>query len=220
MTKDYKYILFDLDGTITDPKIGITKSVAYALNSFGIHVENLDELCKFIGPPLRDSFCQYYGFSESDANLAVDKYREYFGVTGLYENAVYNGMEKLLQELFSKEKVLIVATSKPTVFATKILEHFNLSKYFRFVAGSELDGTRSKKSEVISYALQQNSIADLSSVIMIGDRKHDIIGAKEVGVASMGVLYGYGDRTELEQAGADFMANTVDEVISFFAKLL
>lgn len=210
--KNYKYILFDLDGTITDPKIGITKSVAYALQCFGIEVDDLDTLCKFIGPPLRDSFMEYYGFSEADANLAVEKYREYFGVTGLYENTVYDGMEMLLQSLRNQEMTLIIATSKPTVYATRILDHFGLLKYFAFVAGSELNGDRSKKAEVIKYALEQNHIEDLSGVIMIGDREHDILGAKQVGISSLGVLFGYGNRNELEKAGADFIANAVNEI--------
>jgi len=210
--KNYKYIMFDLDGTITDPKIGITKSVAYALKYFGIEIDNLDTLRKFIGPPLKESFVEYYGFSEHDANLAVEKYREYFGVTGLYENTVYCGMEKLLQNLRNHKKILIVATSKPTVYAIKILEHFDLLKYFNFVAGSELNGDRTKKSEVIAYALEQNKIEDLTGVIMIGDREHDIIGAKKVSISSLGVLFGYGDRNELEKAGADFIADTVKEI--------
>lgn len=209
---DCQYILFDLDGTITDPKIGITKSVAYALKHFDIAVENLDDLCKFIGPPLRNSFCDFYNFSESDANLAVAKYREYFGVTGLYENTVYDGMEKLLESLKSCGKTLIVATSKPTVYALQILEHFNLLSYFTYVAGSELDGTRSKKSEVIAYALEQNNVTELGKVVMIGDREHDILGAKEIGVANIGVLYGYGDKAEHERVKTDFMVATVEDL--------
>jgi phosphoglycolate phosphatase len=210
--RSYKYLLFDLDGTITDPKIGITKSFAHALQYFGIEVENLDTLCKFIGPPLRSSFMEYYGFSEADAKVAIEKYREYFGVTGLYENIVYDGMETVLQSLQSREKVLIVATSKPTVYAGRILEHFNLLQYFSFVAGSELNGERSQKAEVIQYALEQNNAPNLSDVIMIGDREHDIKGAKQVGIASLGVLYGYGDRNEFEKAGADFIAETVEDI--------
>lgn len=205
-------ILFDLDGTLTDPKIGITKSADYALQSFGIHTENLDNLCKFIGPPLADSFINYYGFSEADAVRAIAKYREYFSVTGIFENAVYAGIAPMLAALKAEGRNLIVATSKPTVFAVKILEHFNLAQYFTFVAGSELDGTRSKKSEVIAYALAQNNITELASAVMIGDREHDILGANEIGLACIGVLYGYGDRAEHERAGADFIVPTVGEL--------
>ena len=132
--RDYKYILFDLDGTLTDPKEGITKSVAYALKHFGIDVEDLDTLCKFIGPPLKDSFMQYYGLSEDDAHLAVEKYREYFEPCGMFQNKVYDGVENLLKELKTSGKEIVLATSKPGVYAQKILEHFHLDSYFSYVA--------------------------------------------------------------------------------------
>ena len=148
-----KYILFDLDGTIIDPKEGITKSVAYALNKFEIKVDNLNELCKFIGPPLKDSFIEYYNFSEDEAEKAIKYYREYFADRGIYENKLYKGFEDILISLKENNKVLIVATSKPTIFATKILENFNLSNYFTFVSGSNFDGIRVRKSEVILYKI-------------------------------------------------------------------
>ena len=204
-----EYILFDLDGTITDPKIGITKGIQYALNKFDIKVDNLDELCKFIGPPLKDSFREFYGFDEEKIEEAIGYYREYYKEKGIFENYVYDNFEKLLQLLKFKRKTLIVATSKPTVFAEKILEHFNLKKYFDFISGSNLDGTRGNKDEVIKYALEQNNILDLSKVVMVGDRKYDIIGAKKIGIESVGVLYGYGDRDELEECGADYIAEDV-----------
>jgi phosphoglycolate phosphatase len=207
-----KYILMDLDGTITDPKLGITKSVQYALKAFGIQEENLDSLCKFIGPPLRDSIKEYYGFDDVKAEEAVAKYREYFAETGLYENEVFDGMEALLSKLKEEGKVLIIATSKPEVFARRIIEHFGLDGYFTDICGAELDGRRSLKEEVIRYALERNHITNYSEAVMVGDRKHDIIGAKAVGLASVGVLYGYGDREEHEKAGADWIAETVEEV--------
>lgn len=207
-----KYILFDLDGTITDPKEGITKSVAYALSKFGIKVDSLNELCKFIGPPLKDFFIEYYNFNDDEAEKAIKYYREYFSDRGIYENQVYKGFEDILISLKENNKVLIVATSKPTIFAQKILEHFNLRKYFSFVSGSNLDGTRVKKSEVIQYALERNNIKDLSEVIMIGDRKHDVYGAKEIGIESIGVLYGYGDYEELYDNGANYIVNNVEEL--------
>lgn len=210
--KNYKYILFDLDGTLTDPKVGITKAVAYALKDFDIDVENLDDLCKFIGPPLKDSFMEYYGFSKEDSDTAIKKYREYFSVKGLYENIVYDGIKEVLETLKDNKKTLILATSKPKIFALKILEHFDLLKYFDFVSGAELDGTRDKKGDIIAYALAENHIADLSSVLMIGDRKHDIIGAKENSIDSMGVLYGYGNKEEFQKAGADYIVSTVKEI--------
>ena len=193
---NYQYILFDLDGTLTDPKLGITKSVAYALKSYGIQVDDLDSLLKFIGPPLQESFVKYYGFSEEQGAEAVEKYREYFKPYGIYENKVYDGVENMLTELVKCGKKVILATSKPTVFANVILEYFHLDKYFTCAVGSELDGSRVKKGEVITEALRQAGVTDKSLAVMIGDREHDILGAKENGIDSIGVLYGYGDRAE------------------------
>ena len=210
--KQYTFILFDLDGTLTDPKEGITKSVAYALESFGIHVENRECLCKFIGPPLKDSFVNFYGFEEAQAEAAVEKYREYFRPFGLFENRVYDGVEKLLRALTEDGKTLILATSKPTVFAEQILEHFHLRAFFSHVIGSELDGTRVKKGDVIAYALEQAGISDKSRAVMVGDREHDIIGAKENGLDSIGVLYGYGTLEEFQKCGADAVAESVEEL--------
>ena len=207
-----KYILFDLDGTLTDPKVGITKSVAYALNKFNIKVDNLDELCKFIGPPLKDAFMEYYNFTEKESEEAIKYYRDYFSEIGIYENIVYEGLEEMLKLLNDKNKICIVATSKPTVFAVKILEHFNLNRYFSFICGSNIDGTRSKKKEVIQHVIERNKIKDLSHVIMVGDRKHDVYGAKEIGIESIGVLYGYGDYEELYDNGANYIVNNVEEL--------
>ena len=205
-------ILFDLDGTITDPKTGITKSVQYALESFGINVENPDDLIKFIGPPIRQSFKIFYSFDDAGAEKAVEKFRERFLVKGIYENIMYNGIYIMLEKLKNAGKTLIIATSKPTVPAKTVLSYFNLDKYFIYVSGSEMNGDRSEKSEVIQYALEQNNINDLSRCIMIGDRKHDIIGAKAVGIKNIGVLYGYGDYDELSEAGADYIIKDVDEL--------
>lgn len=216
--KPYRYLLFDLDGTLTDPKTGITNSVAYALRHFGITVDDPETLTRFIGPPLKDSFMDYYGFDESRANQAVSKYREYFGAAGLYENAVFAGVETLLDRLKKARKTLIVATSKPTVYAVKILAHFRLLRYFDFVSGSELDGSRVKKAEVIAYALERNGVADRSFAVMIGDRKHDVIGAKKNGIDSVGVLYGYGSRAELEQAGVDYIVEQPADLRAFFSR--
>lgn len=210
--KKYEYILFDLDGTLTDPKEGITKSVAYALEAYGIHTEDLDSLCKFIGPPLKESFMVYYGMDDAQGEEAVAKYRERFSVTGLFENKVYAGISSMLDSLKKAGKKLIVATSKPAVFSERILEHFDLMKYFEFLSGSELDGTRVDKAEVIAYALQENGIEDLSQVIMVGDREHDIIGANKNGIDSVGVLYGYGCREEFEKNHATYVAESVEEL--------
>ena len=210
--KNYKYILFDLDGTLTDPKEGITKSVAYALDAYGIHVEDLDSLCKFIGPPLKESFMVYYGMDDAQGEEAVAKYRERFSVTGLFENKVYEGIREMLECLKEEGKTLIVATSKPAVFSERILEHFDLMKYFTFLSGSELDGTRVDKAEVIAYALEKNGITDLSNVVMVGDREHDIIGANKNGIDSVGVLYGYGCMEEFEKHHATYVAESVEQL--------
>ena len=211
----FRYLLFDLDGTLTDPKPGITGCVAYALDSFGIHVENLDTLTCFIGPPLVDSFMEYYGFSKEQAQIACEKYRERFSSVGLYENCVYDGIIPLLDELKASGYTLIVATSKPHVYARQILAHFRMESYFSFLSGSELDGTRNQKGAVIAHALKICHITDYSKVLMIGDRKHDILGAKENHIASLGVLYGYGDRIEQEAAGADYIVNNIQELSDF-----
>ncbi len=208
----WQYLLFDLDGTLTDPKVGITKSVQYALRHHGIDVENPDELCPFIGPPLRDSFRKYYGFDEREAEDAVAKYREYFAVTGIYENTMYEGVPDMLEALKSQGRRLVLATSKPTVFADIVLLHFDLAKYFDFVSGSELDGARSEKIEVIRYALAHCPADDLKDAVMVGDREYDILGAKAVGVSSVGVLYGYGDYDELRLAGAGRIVRSVSEL--------
>ncbi|WP_394919713.1 HAD family hydrolase [uncultured Robinsoniella sp.] len=206
---DKKYMLFDLDGTLTDPQEGITNSVAYALEQYGIHMEDRSSLNKFIGPPLKDSFMEYYGFTEDRAEEAVWKYREYFNEDGIFENKVYPGIPQMLQHLKDQGKILIVATSKPTVYAKRILERFELSQYFADVQGSEMDGRRTKKEEVISYALEQNQITDNAQAVMIGDREHDIIGAKKCGLDSIGVLFGYGSREEMEGCGAGQIVDTV-----------
>lgn len=210
MNKDY--IIFDLDGTLTDPMVGITKSVQYALRSYGIEVEDLETLCPFIGPPLKDSFMEYYGFSPEQATEAIRRYREYFTVTGLYENVEYSGIQELLSELKAHGKHLLVATSKPELFARQILEYFQMSEYFDFIGGASMDEVRVRKGDVIKYVLKENQITELSQAIMIGDRKHDILGAKEAGLESVGVLYGYGNREELELAGADYVVATIEEL--------
>jgi len=208
----YKIILFDLDGTLTDPKLGITKSVQYALKSYGIIENNLDILEKFIGPPLKQSFMKYYNLNEKEAIQAIEIFREYFKTKGLYENNIYPNIEKLLNNLVKKGKILVVATSKPTIFAKKILKYFKVDKYFKIVIGSNLDGSRVNKEEVIRYALKNMKINEYDEVIMIGDRKYDILGAKEVGIHSVGVLYGYGSIKEIKQAKPDYIVKSVKEL--------
>ena len=207
MKKDY--LLFDLDGTISDPKEGMAKSVQYSLQALGIQLDDTDSLTRFIGPPIRDSYRNLFGLNSEETEIAVTLYREYFSKTGIFENILYEGIEVMLKTLKEMGKTLILATSKATVYAERILVHFEIDSFFSFVAGSELNGRRSKKSEVIRYALEKMNIVDLNKAIMIGDREHDIIGAKEVGMDSIGVLYGFGDLNELKSAGATFIAESV-----------
>lgn len=206
---NYRYILLDLDGTITDPAEGITKSVEYALNHFGIGVEDRKALYPFIGPPLYDSFREFYNFTDGQAKEAIVKYRERFAETGIYENKLYEGINDFLEAANLQGKSLMLATSKPTIFAKRILDYFNLSKYFSFVAGSGLDGSFYTKGDVIRHVLETNKLNNPSAIVMVGDRKHDIIGAKENNIDSIGVLYGYGDRKELEKAGANYIVNDI-----------
>lgn len=209
----YQYIFFDLDGTLTDPGEGITNSVAYALDKFNIRVEDKRSLYKFIGPPLQESFQRFYGFSKEQSLQAVEYYREYFRGTGIFENEVYDGVEEMLHSLKKEGKHILLATSKPEEFAKRILEHFQLMQYFDYVAGATMDGTRCKKGEIIQYAIDNYPVENLSDAVMVGDREHDILGARQVGMDSIGVLYGYGDYEELSKAGANYIAKEVIEIL-------
>lgn len=208
----YDNILFDLDGTLIDSGCGITNSVIYSLKKYGIEVFDRKQLNRFIGPPLHESYEKFYGFSKEKAMEAVEYYREYYRKKGIFENVVYEGIGELLQKLYDAGKHLIVATSKPEVFAVQILKHLNLARYFTFIAGANLDGTRTEKKEVISYALKACKVSDFSKVIMIGDREHDIFGAKQTGIASIGVLFGYGSYEELKTAGADYIVKKPENI--------
>lgn len=211
----YEWIFFDLDGTLTDPKEGITNSVAYALTKEGIEPPARQELYRWIGPPLVESFMKFYGFSEERAHRAVEEYREYFCDRGIFENRVYDGIPALLTALREKGKKLVLATSKPEPFAIRILEHFDLDRYFSFVAGALMDETRTAKGDVIAYGLKSCGISDPKRVLMVGDRLHDINGAKKCGLDSLGVLFGYGSREELTKAGATYLAESVQEIERF-----
>lgn len=212
--KQYQYILFDLDGTLTEPAEGITNSVKHALEKHGISVESKEELLKFIGPPLKDSFMEYYHFTEEEALQLIEDYREYFADKGLFENKVYEEIPSVLETLKANGKCLIVATSKPEKFTKQILDHFNLTKYFDFIAGATMDSSRTKKGDIIKYAVDNMHIHELTKAVMVGDRHHDIDGAKENQMDSVGVLYGYGSKEELEHAGATYLVRTVKELES------
>ncbi len=212
----YRILLFDLDGTLVDSKEGVTRCVQYALEAYGIHREP-DELICFIGPPLCQQFMAYTGWDEAQGQRAVEKYRERYRGTGIYENTVYEGLPALLHALKQDGRTLAVATSKPEVFAREILRHYHLDPYFDEIVGSELDGGRVAKSEVIEEALHRLCVADgeRDTVLMIGDRQHDVAGAHTCGIACMGVGFGYAPPGELVAAGADYLAETVSDLAAW-----
>ncbi len=211
--KDYQYILFDLDGTITESGPGIMNSVEYALNRLGIDVGDRDGLRRFIGPPLVDSMMQFYGTSREEAERGVVYYREYYAEKGIFENTVYNGVEEMLGQLKRAGRTVALATSKPENYARRILEHFGLMSYFDAVCGATMDSSRIKKGDVIRYTLQTLQVPETekSRVLMVGDREHDVQGAAQNSLDVLGVLYGYGTEEELKKAGVTYLAHTPRE---------
>lgn len=212
-------IFFDLDGTLTDSMPGITRAVQYALRRYGIEEENLDVLKPFVGPPLPESFREYYNFSEKDAIDAVSVFREYYNVTGWLQNEPYPGVKEMLETLREAGKTLYVATSKPEWMAKQVLEHFGLAGYFEMIGGGDDASGRYDKADVIRYVMRQSGFADGSSIVMVGDRRHDIAGAHKAGVPAVGVLFGYGSREELEGAGADWITESVQSLTELLKTL-
>ncbi|MBE6582896.1 MAG: HAD family hydrolase [Ruminococcaceae bacterium] len=212
-------VFFDLDGTLTDSGDGIKNSAAYALNKFGIPVPKRDELNKFIGPPLVGSFRNLFGMSDEDADLAVVYYREYYAVKGIFENSLYDGVTDMLDTLKKAGRTIVLATSKPEIYANQILKYFNIYDYFTHVCGAEMDHKRTDKHEVIEYALETAGVTDRSRVVMVGDRLHDIQGAKKSHLDSIGVTFGYGSEAELKEAGADYIVNDAKELTELLLKL-
>ncbi len=210
----YSYLLFDLDGTLTQSGPGITNSVRYALRKMGARELPQETLEKFVGPPLADSFMRFAGMTQEQAKRAISCYREYYASKGIFENSVYPGVEAMLQALRDGGKVLALATSKPELFAGQILAHFHLTDYFSAVCGAAMDEKRVNKEEVIRYTLDALKITEAEKpyALMIGDREHDVLGAAQNGLDCLGVLYGYGSRGELEKAGARKIAATAREV--------
>lgn len=213
----YSVILFDLDGTLTNPLEGITNSALYALDKMKIDAGNSASFNKFIGPPLRISFQEFYSLSADDANRAVEFYREYYSVRGMYENKVYTGIPELLATLRQEGKMLFVATTKATFFAEKVLQHFELDKYFTMIIGSNLDGTRSAKTEIIKCILDTLPGVPKENIIMVGDRMFDIDGARANNIKSVGLTYGYGTWDELANARPDYMASSVAQLRELLA---
>ena len=213
----YQYLLFDLDGTLTNPYEGITKSFQYALNAYGIEAEQ-SELTFVIGPPLVDVFMGVYGFDEKKAIEALAKYRERFSEIGWMENEIIDGVPQMLSELKEAGKTLCLATSKPEVYAVKILQLFDIYKYFDVVVGAQLDGSVCEKYQIIGKVLKKLDGPPLDKVVMIGDRKHDVIGAKSAEIASVGVRIGFAKERELEDAGADYICDTIEELKEFLRR--
>jgi phosphoglycolate phosphatase len=208
---NYKNILFDLDGTLTDPFLGITNSWKYALEKLNIEID-AHILKTFIGPSLEKTFSEYFKFDTKKTEIGKKYYREYFSEKGLYENTLYEGIEKLLKELNARNKICILATSKPMVFAEKIIKYFNIDIYFKYTVGGNLEGTFVEKEDIIKYIIEKYNL-EREETIMVGDRKYDIIGANKNGIKSIGVLYGYGGREELEEEGPEYIINDAKEIL-------
>ena len=213
----YRVILFDLDGTLTDSGEGITKSVQYAIEKLGMGEYPLEELRSFVGPPLMEQFMSFCDISQERAREAVQYYRERYSLVGLYENRLYDGIQKLLKELKEQGYLLGVASSKPEYFVDKILKYFSLDPYFDAVVGSELSGQRTSKAEVVEEALRRLGVSDRrQEVVLVGDRKYDVLGARAMGIDCVAVSYGYGDMQELLEARPVRIAETVEELADFF----
>lgn len=210
--KKYQYLLFDLDGTIIDSSEGVCKSFAYALEHYGITVDDLGVLRPVIGPPLKDSFMNLYKFDEAKATEAVAKYRERYTDVGILECRVYDGVRELLKELAHRGYKLVLATSKPEVFARRIMERYELDGCFHFIAGAQIDGTISNKEDVLGYILKSLNITDVSDCLMIGDTKYDLAGAQYFGIDALGVLYGFGTRDELNAYPKVGLADSADAI--------
>lgn len=215
---NFEYVVFDLDGTLTDSGPGITKSVQYALRKFGVDEPDLAKLRVFVGPPLFESFMKYYGFPENQCDALVEAYREYYNVKGMFENSVYPGIPELLNKLNGAGKKCCIATTKPDKPAKHVLEHFDLIRYFSHVScgGDSLQG--GNKTVVLERLFRECGEENKKNAVMIGDRSHDIVGAKNNGLYSVGVLYGYGTETELKAAEADRIVETVSGLSDFLTE--
>ncbi len=209
---EFRNILFDLDGTVTDPYEGITASILYSLEYFPeIRTPGKEELKTFIGPPLSDSYRRYFGMSEQEAGEAVERYREYYREKGIFENRLYDGMKELLSAIKNSGKSIYLATSKPEIFARRILEYFDIYGYFDGVYGSSLDGKTVKKEDIIALLIERQG-CDPRDTLMVGDTVYDIIGAARCSIKAVGVTYGYGDEEVLRKAGAAATVKTVEEL--------
>ena len=207
----YDLIMFDLDGTLVNSEEGVTKTVQYALSACGIEENNQDTLRRCIGPPLIDAFMEYYGMTEAEGLKALEKYRERYKTTGVYENEIFPDVEYVLKTLKENGKKVALATSKPHIFAREVLKSFNLTKYFDIIVGAEFDGTRNDKADVIKEVL--NQAGEYKKPVMIGDRKHDVEGAKKNGLPCIGVSFGFAPEGELEEYGAIAIADDMNNLL-------
>lgn len=213
----YKAVLFDLDGTLTESGEGITKSVQYALEKLGRPEPDLGKLKVFVGPPLLEQFMKYADLDEETARLAVVYYRERYSTVGIYENQVYQGIKEMLQTLSDKGYILAVASSKPEYFVQKVLDYFDLTGFFKVIVGSEMNGGRTKKADVIREALKRLGLEDhKEQAIMVGDKEHDVFGAKQAGIPCVAVSYGYGTMEELVHAEPLQIVNSPEQLLDFF----
>ncbi len=216
-SKRYEVVLFDLDGTLTNPERGLVSGFVYALSKLGIEYGSRESLRRFIGPPLHEEWQKEFGFTPEQSSEAIRIFREYYDVFGWWDNEVYDGIRELLEALLSKGKTLAVATSKPEVTAKRIITLFGLDKYFSFVGGASGSKTRDKKSEVIEYVLENLGVSDRGSCVLVGDRKYDSLGASMAGIDSVGVLWGHGCRAELENESFSRIVSSPSELLEFIA---
>lgn len=216
----YKHVFFDLDGTITEPQEGIIGGVVYALEKFGIAVEDRKTLFPYIGPPLRVSFAEFHGLKEEQTEQAVSYYREYYSTKGILQNEIMPGMKEALAMLKEAGCQLYVATSKPELYAKQILEHLGLIDYFEIVAGSSFDKSRDSKEAVLAWLLEQLEVRDAkrSDIVMVGDRKFDVLGAKQFGIDQIGVLFGYGSKEEFEACGCMYLVQDAKSMVDIILK--
>ena len=214
----YKYAFFDLDGTLTQSEFGILASFRYALDKYGISLTSREEKLRLIGPPLYNSFTDFYGFDEEKATEAIGYYREYYTAGGMYDAPPYEGIVEVLKELNESGVTMLVVTSKPQIYAVDVVSHVGLGDYFKRVVGPLEESKVSNKSFLIRRALEEEGITDKSGVVMVGDRRYDIEAANDVGIKSIGVSYGYGSMDELVNANATYIADTPDDILKYILK--
>ena len=210
--KKYEIIAFDLDGTLSDPAEGLISSFEYTMKKLSLSYESRESLKRFIGPPLYDEWRRCFSFTETEADRAIAVFREYYSVYGWWDNRIYPGVVELLSAIKDSGKKIILATSKPEVFARKILKRFDIERYFDFISGACGEKVRDKKHEVLEYALASLGEINRNNVILVGDRKYDAEGARLCKVDSLGVLYGHGSCEEIAEAGFTYIAKTVSDV--------